>query len=221
MGKAQVLELGLKTLIGYLLGSVVGALVVGHFRGVDIRTLGSGNAGGTNALRTQGLAFAAATVAIDIAKGWIAGAWLPGLGIPGVPADPRVARDWLAVCCAAGAVAGHVWPLFYGFRGGKGGATLAGALIALAPMLLVIAVAAWLLVAMFTGFAGLATITAAVSVAVAVWLSPQATGALVAFALAMAALVVFAHRGNLARMRAGSEPRLEKLWLLRPRGRAR
>jgi glycerol-3-phosphate acyltransferase PlsY len=190
-------------------------------RGVDIRTMGSGNAGGTNALRTQGLAFAAATVVIDVGKGWIAVAWLPGLEIPGVPADARVARDWLAACCAAGAVAGHIWPLFYGFRGGKGGATLAGALGALSPILLAIAVAAWFLVAMFTGYVGLATITAAASVAVAVWLSPLATGALVSFALAMAALVAFAHRGNLARMRAGTEPRLEKLWLFRPRGDAR
>jgi glycerol-3-phosphate acyltransferase PlsY len=221
MAEAQVLELGLKTLIGYLLGSVVGALLVGHFRGVDIRTMGSGNAGGTNALRTQGLGFAAATVVIDVGKGWIAVAWLPGLEIPGVSADARVARDWLAACCAAGAVAGHIWPLFYGFRGGKGGATLAGALGALSPILLAIAVAAWFLVAMFTGYVGLATITAAASVAVAVWLSPLATGALVSFALAMAALVAFAHRGNLARMRAGTEPRLEKLWLFRPRGDAR
>jgi glycerol-3-phosphate acyltransferase PlsY len=72
-----MLELGLKTLIGYLLGSLVGALLIGRFRGIDIRELGSGNAGGTNALRTQGVGFAAATVIIDVGKGWLAASWLP------------------------------------------------------------------------------------------------------------------------------------------------
>lgn len=213
-----MLELGLKTLIGYLLGSLVGALLVGRFRGVDIRTMGSGNAGGTNALRTQGLAFALVTVVIDVGKGWLAAAWLPGLALPGVAADPAVARDWLTVSCASAAVAGHVWPLWHDFRGGKGGATLAGVLFALSPVSLAIALAAWLLVAALTGYVGLATVTAAVAVAVAAGFSPAATGAWVAFTSATALLVVWAHRGNLARIRAGTEPRLRKLWLFRPRG---
>jgi glycerol-3-phosphate acyltransferase PlsY len=213
-----VLELGLKTLIGYLLGSLVGALLVGRFRGVDIRTQGSGNAGGTNALRTQGVAFALATVVVDVGKGWLAAAWLPGLAIPGVVADPAIARDWLTVCCAAAAVAGHVWPLWHEFRGGKGGATLAGALFALSPASLALALAGWFLVAALTGYVGLATATAAVAVAAAAGFSPVATGAWVAFTSAVALLVVWAHRGNLARIKAGTEPRLRKLWLLGPRG---
>ena len=216
-----MLELGLKTLLGYLLGSIVGALVVGHFRGVDIRTMGSGNAGGTNALRTQGFAFAAATVVIDVGKGWIAARWLPGLEIPGVAADPAVARGWLTACCAAAAVAGHVWPMWHGFRGGKGGATLAGVLLALAPELLVIALIAWFLVALLTGYVGLATVTAAVAVAAASWFSPLATPPWLAFTLAMALLVGWAHRDNFVRIRAGTEVRLRKLWLFRPRDSGR
>ena len=214
-----MLELGLKTLIGYLLGSVVGALVVGRFRGVDIRTLGSGNPGGTNALRTQGFAFAAATVVIDVAKGWLAAAWLPGLEIPGIATDRGVDRDWLAACCAAGAVAGHVWPLWHDFRGGKGGATLAGTLLALAPVLFLIALTAWFVVAMLTGFVWLATTAAAYAVAIAA--VSQAPASVALYAIAMAALVAWAHRGNFARMRARKEPRLQKLWLLRPRERGR
>jgi len=213
-----LLELGLKTLIAYLLGSIVGALVVGQFRGVDIRTLGSGNAGGTNALRTQGLAFAAATVLIDVGKGWIAARWVPGIAIPGFAEDPTIARDWLTVCCGAAAVAGHIWPMWHGFRGGKGAATLAGVLLALAPVLLVICLAAWFLVAMLTGYVGLATVTAAATVAAASGFSPLATGSWIAFTVAMALLVGWAHRGNFARIRSGTEPRLEKLWLFRPRG---
>jgi glycerol-3-phosphate acyltransferase PlsY len=213
-----LLELGLKTLIGYLLGSIIGALVVGRFRGVDIRTMGSGNPGGTNALRTQGLAFAAGTVVIDVGKGWLAAGWLPGFALPGVAADPAIARDWLAACCAAGAVAGHVWPIFYGFRGGKGGATLAGTLLALAPVLLLVALVAWFVVVMLSGYVGLATTAAAIAAAIGAAKLAPPSGALVAYTLAMASLVAFAHRGNFARMRTGTEPRQESLWLLKPRG---
>ncbi|HEU0224221.1 MAG TPA: glycerol-3-phosphate acyltransferase, partial [Steroidobacteraceae bacterium] len=162
-----MLELGLKTLIAYLLGSVMGALAVGALKGVDIREQGSGNAGGTNALRTQGFWFAFATVVVDLGKGWLAAGWLPGLALPGVAADPMLSREWLAAACAAAAVAGHVWPLYHEFRGGKGGATLIGALAALAPATVPVALAAWLLVAMVSGFAGLATMVAAATVPVA------------------------------------------------------
>ena len=215
-----MLELGLKTLIGYLLGSIVGALLVGRFRGVDIRTMGSGNAGGTNALRTQGLAFAAATVVVDVGKGWLAAGWLPGLSIPGVAEDPAVARDWLAVSCAAAAVAGHVWPLWHDFRGGKGGATLAGSLFALSPMLLAVALGAWLVVVALSGFVGLATVSAAAASAVAAGWPPVESPSVLAFALAMTALVAWAHRVNFARMRTGEEPHATRIWLFRPRGPA-
>ena len=210
-----MLELGLKTLIAYLLGSLMGALLVGAARGVDIRELGSGNAGGTNALRTQGFWFAAGVVVIDVGKGLVAAGWLPDWNIPGIASDPGVARDWLAAACAAAVVAGHVWPMYHEFRGGKGGATLVGALLALAPLIVVVVLAVWLVVVLLTGLVGLATMTAAVAVPVAVWvLGPQGVP-LLAFAIAMAALIVFAHRSNIARMNAGTEPRMNRL--LRPR----
>jgi glycerol-3-phosphate acyltransferase PlsY len=118
-------------------------------------------------------------------------------------------------------VIGHIWPLWHGFRGGKGAATLAGTLLALAPVLLAVAVAAWLVVAMAWGFVGLATIFAALAAALAAALLPLGTDALATYAFAMAALVAFAHRGNIARMRAGTEPRAAKLWLFAPRGPSR
>ena len=212
-----MLELGLKSLIAYLLGSVVGALLVGAFRGVDIRTLGSGNAGGTNAFRTQGFGFAAVTVVIDVGKGWLAAGWLPGLELPGVAADPAVARDWLAAACAGGAVIGHIWPQYHGFRGGKGGATLIGVLLALMPLLVPVALAVWFLVVALGGYVGLATLAAAIAMPAALALRGDAPGSLLALTLAKAALVVFAHRSNLARMRAGTEPRFKRLWLFGPR----
>lgn len=212
-----MLELGLRTLIAYLLGSLVGALLVGLARGVDIREQGSGNAGGTNAFRTQGFWFAAAVVVIDVGKGWLAAGWLPAAAIPGLAADPAVDRDWLAIACAAAAVLGHVWPVYHEFRGGKGGATLIGAWLALAPAMVPVAVGAWLVVVMLTGFVGLATLTAGAAVPVALWWQDGAALPLIAFAIAMAAFLAWTHRSNLARLRAGTEPRLRALWLLRPR----
>jgi glycerol-3-phosphate acyltransferase PlsY len=215
-----LLELGLKVLIAYLLGSLMGALLIGTLRGVDIREQGSGNPGGTNALRTQGFWFAAGVVLIDVGKGAVAARWLPGWSIPGIGADPAVDRDWLAAACAAGVVAGHVWPLFHDFRGGKGGATWVGALLMLAPAVVPVALAAWLLVASLKGYAGLATMLAAATVPLAWWLFGFDAPAWPALSTAMAAFLVWTHRGNIERMKNGSEPRLTRLWLLRPRNPA-
>lgn len=214
---AGLLELGLKTLIAYLLGSLMGALLVGAARGVDIRELGSGNAGGTNALRTRGFWFAAGVVVIDIGKGLVAAGWLPDWNIPGIASDPGVSRDWLAATCAAAVVAGHVWPLYYEFRGGKGGATLVGALLVLAPVVVPVAITGWLLIILLTGYVGLATVIAAAMVPIALWLCGLQSPPLLVFAMAMAAFLVSTHRSNIGRMKGGTEPRLTSLWLLRPR----
>ena len=214
-----MLELGLKTLIAYLLGSIMGALLIGSLRGVDIREQGSGNAGGTNALRTQGFWFAAGVVAIDIGKGVLAAGWLPGLGIPGVGVDAGIDRGWLAASCATAALAGHVWPLYHDFRGGKGGATLVGALLVLAPIVVPFAVTAWILVVLLTGYAGLATLIAAAGMPVALWMLGADLPPSLAFTIAMAAFLVYTHRGNIERMKGGRELRMNRLWLLRPRSR--
>jgi glycerol-3-phosphate acyltransferase PlsY len=212
-----LLELGLKTLIAYLLGSLMGALLIGAARGVDIRESGSGNAGGTNALRTQGFWFAAVVVVIDIGKGVVAAGWLPEFSIPGIARDSSIDRDWLAVGCAAAVVAGHVWPLYHEFRGGKGGATLIGTLLVLAPAVVPVAMAGWFLIVLLTGFVGLATMIAAATVPMALWFLGRQSPPLFAFAVAMAVLIVWAHRSNIGRMKGGNEPRMTGLWLLRPR----
>jgi glycerol-3-phosphate acyltransferase PlsY len=212
-----VLELGVKTLIAYLLGSVLGSLVMGRLRGVDIRDQGSGNAGGTNALRTQGWKFALGVVVIDVGKALLAAGVLPGLALPGVGIDPAVSREWLAVSCATAAVVGHVYPVWYEFRGGKGAATLVGAVAVLAPAALLPVVLVWLGCVMLTGFVGLATMLGAATLPVYFAVARPDSGALIAFGLAMAAFVVYTHRSNLARMRDGNENRARRLWLLRPR----
>ena len=100
----RMLELSIKFLLSYFIGSVMGSMVIGRLRGgVDIRTMGSGNAGGTNALRTQGWVFALGVVIIDIGKGAIGAGVVPGLNMPFVATDVALSRDWLTLCCAAAA----------------------------------------------------------------------------------------------------------------------
>jgi glycerol-3-phosphate acyltransferase PlsY len=212
-----VLELGVKTLISYLLGSLLGSLLLGRLKGVDIREQGSGNAGGTNALRTQGWAFAVGVIVIDVGKALLAVGWLPGADLPFVGIDPSVDREWLQAACAAAVVVGHVYPVWYEFRGGKGAATLIGAVAVLAPQALIPVAVVWLACVMLTGYVGLGTMLGSASLPVYfAWARPGDT-ALLAFGLVMAAFVVYTHRANVARMRAGNENRARRLWLLRPR----
>ncbi|HSC15979.1 MAG TPA: glycerol-3-phosphate acyltransferase, partial [Gammaproteobacteria bacterium] len=157
-----MIELGLKVTLAYLVGSVLGSLLVGFFYGgVDIRKAGSGNAGGTNALRTQGKVFALWVMAIDIGKGVLAAAVIPPLAIPGVGIDESVDRSLVLYAVAFAAIVGHVFPVWFGFRGGKGAATAAGLVCYLAPAAGLTMLGSWLLIAFATGFVGLATIVAA------------------------------------------------------------
>ena len=212
-----MLELGVKSLIAYLLGSVSGSLLLGRLRGVDIRELGSGNAGGTNALRTQGWQFALAVMLIDVGKAVLAAGVVPDLDLPLIGIKPRLDRQWLAVACAIAVVVGHVYPLWYEFRGGKGAATLIGAVAVLAPAALVPVLAVWLATVMLTGFVGLGTMLASLALPVYFALDRPVDGALLSFGVLMAAFVIYTHRANVARMRAGNESRARRLWLLRPR----
>lgn len=202
--------MSLLLLAAYLLGSLSGSLLLGRLRGVDIRTLGSGNAGGTNALRTQGWAFALGTVLVDVGKGALA-AWLARRFGGG--------DAWLPYAAAAAAVAGHVWPAFHGFRGGKGAGTLVGALLVLWPLSLPAVLGTWITVLVLTGFVGLSTVLAAAAL-VPMALSTGAEPVRSAFALAMAAFLLFTHRANLARLRAGTEHRFERVRVFARRRRA-
>jgi acyl phosphate:glycerol-3-phosphate acyltransferase len=213
-----VLELGFKNLLAYLLGSVIGSLLVGRLRGgVDIRTQGSGNAGGTNALRTQGAWFAAWVMLIDVGKGFIAVTVVPSLHLPGVPADPLVSREWLAVTCAISAVVGHVYPLWHEFRGGKGAATLVGVLAGIAPYALAPVLGVWLVTVLLSGYVGLGTILAACAFPAFLLINRAAAIPLLSLGIVMAVFVAYTHRSNIERMLAGSESRARSLWLLRPR----
>jgi glycerol-3-phosphate acyltransferase PlsY len=212
-----MVELSLKALTAYLIGALPGSLVLGRLRGVDIRALGSGNAGATNALRTQGKAFALAVLLFDIGKGFLVVWWLPLALFPGVGLDPAVSRIWLSLACGLAVIVGHVYPVWYGFRGGKGAATVVGVVAALEPRLLAPLIAAWFLVLLLSGFVSLATMVAGLALVASIFFLDPGNTPLLAFGIVLAAFIIFTHRSNIARLMAGKENRVRRLWLLRPR----
>lgn len=204
-----MIELGLKVTLAYLAGAVLGSLLVGFlYGGVDIRKQGSGNAGGTNALRTQGKVFALWVMVVDVGKGIFAAAVIPPLDIAGVGIDASVDRSLVLYAVAFAAILGHVFPVWFGFRGGKGGATAAGLLCYLAPAAALPVIGAWLLIVFTTGYVGLATVSASLVAVLFLGLTalPEQSG-LFLFACGTAALLVYAHRGNIRRMLDGTESR--------------
>jgi len=214
-----MLELGLKFLISYFIGSVMGSMVIGRIRGgVDIRTMGSGNAGGTNALRTQGRMFALGVVVIDVGKGVIGTGLVPGLEIPFVGSSPEISRVWLTLTCAAASVIGHVWPMWHEFRGGKGAATLVGTLIVLAPSLIAPILIVWSLAFVLSGYVGLATMAAGITAPlVHGWTRLPDAQPVFIYCAAMAMYIIFSHRSNIRRMRDGSETRVTRAMLFSKR----
>lgn len=203
-----MLELGIKILLSYLLGSVNGSLALGRLRGIDIRKEGSGNAGATNALRTHGAGFAFMVALIDVMKGAIAVTMIaPLAGF----SDSVLSVEWIAAICGFAAVVGHVFPFWFDFRGGKGGATAVGALLALWPVAVLPVLGAWVVVLVSTGYVGLSTICAGITMPLfALMYRPDGLELpLLFYGVVTAALIIYAHRANLARMRSGSENRME------------
>ena len=217
-----MLELGVKFLLSYFIGSLMGSLIVGKLRGgVDIRTQGSGNAGGTNALRTQGVAFALGVIVIDIGKGVVGAGVVPGLDLPLVATDPEISRTWLALCCAAAAVIGHVWPVYHRFRGGKGAATLIGTLIALNAKLILPVLLVWAAVLVISGYVGLATMAAAVALPVWIGFTSWPAGQpMMIYTATMALFIIYCHRSNVQRMREGTEHCNSKVMLFKRKGKS-
>ena len=121
------------------------------------------------------------------------------------------------MACATAVVVGHVYPVWYEFRGGKGAATLIGAVAVLAPAALLPVAVVWLACVALTGYVGLGTMLGTATLPVFFWLAEPRLMPLVSFGVVMAAFIAYTHRANIARMRAGEENRARRLWLLRPR----
>jgi glycerol-3-phosphate acyltransferase PlsY len=196
-----------KIVLAYLLGSVSGSLLLGKFKKVDIRRQGSGNAGSTNAFRTQGLMFGLAVISIDISKGFLAAWLIPSLEIGGATGvvDPGL----LVMACGFAAVLGHCFPLWHGFRGGKGAATAVGAMIVIEPWLLLPVAITWLVMLLTTGYVGLATVLSGFSLVPAAWYLGNNT--LLAFSAVLALFLLYTHRSNMRNLRDHKEHRFKRL----------
>ena len=201
----------LSAVCSYLVGSIPFGYLMGLAHGVDIRTVGSGNIGATNVFRTLGKGPGALTFALDVAKGVAAVAVVPfaaallaGAGAPGLGAR---------VACGVAVLLGHSFPLFLGFRGGKGVATGLGVACGLVPHAALLGVAVWVALFLATRYVSVASIAAALTVAVAPWfleLPPDpgaGSVALCAVVSVLAAGVALKHQSNVRRLLAGTENR--------------
>jgi glycerol-3-phosphate acyltransferase PlsY len=189
---ALLIALGL----GYILGSIPFGLLLTRLAGLgDVRQIGSGNIGATNVLRTGRKGLAAATLILDAAK---------------AAAAVIIARYYLgelpAIIAGFGALLGHVFPVWLGFKGGKGVATFFGVLLAFAWKVGAVFAALWIAVAALSRISSLAAIVATIAAPIAAWAFGLGEFAIVL--LLMAAIVLFKHRGNIRRLLAGEEPRI-------------
>lgn len=207
---AFILMMAVSVVIGYLLGSInFGVVVSKGLYHEDVRTKGSGNAGTTNILRTYGKKAAALTLAGDMAKGAVA-VWLCHWGVAALTgADLNgVYAGYLA---AIGAVCGHMWPVWFGFKGGKGIAVAAGAILASEPVVLLALLVVFFAIALTTRIVSLASVTVAVLYPILTLLWSWYTQRSMLFTgvctVLMAVLVVWMHRANIQRLMNGTEYR--------------
>jgi glycerol-3-phosphate acyltransferase PlsY len=185
--------------IAYLIGAVPTSFIVVRLaRGIDLRTVGSGNLGATNLYRQLGWRYAVPVAVFDMLKGAfpvaVVAPWV-GLGLVG------------SVALGMVAVLGHVYSVFVGFKGGKGVATGGGIILGLAPWAFVISLVLWLLVVWLSGYVSLASIVAAVSLPPAIWLLHPDRRELILPVAMLALLVTWFHRANIRRLIAGTENR--------------
>lgn len=182
----------------YLLGSVPTGLLLGKAFGVDIRSTGSGNIGATNVYRTMGRKLGIMTLAGDCVKGLVPVLAARYLGL---------SSDWIALVGLA-AFLGHVYTVFLGFKGGKGVATALGVFLGVSPGAVLAALAIFALILWKWRYVSLASITAAVAMPVLVTMTER-QGYITLMSLAIAAIVILKHRGNIERLKAGTESKFK------------
>ncbi|MEO6212940.1 MAG: glycerol-3-phosphate 1-O-acyltransferase PlsY [Vicinamibacterales bacterium] len=187
----------LPILLGYLTGSVPFAYLLARRAGIDVRRVGSGNVGAANVLRTTGTVRGLIVMALDVAKG------VAAVALAHVIAGSAV----LAALTGAAAVVGHIYPVWLRFHGGKGVAVAAGVFTMLSPVATGIAAALFLVTVLLTRYISVGSIAASLALPSAAWLVGEPR-AVVLSAAGSAALILFRHRGNLRRLRSGTERRM-------------
>ena len=210
------MEFLIKLVLSYLIGSTSGSILLGQIKGVDIRNMGSGNAGGTNAFRTQGASFAAGVLGIDILKGFISAKFISSMNLP-IFSSSTVDPNLLIILCGVAAVLGHVYPLYHGFRGGKGGGAAIGMIFAISWPSISLAILLWLVILLLTGYVGLGTMLGSVSV---IYFAHYFKDAInnpyfLPFTIFLSSFIIYTHRSNIKRMLDGTENRFEKAMIFR------
>jgi glycerol-3-phosphate acyltransferase PlsY len=191
---------------GYLVGAIPFGLLIARLHGVDIRRVGSGNIGATNVFRSIGKGWGILTFACDALKGFLAVLIFPMMAMR-LMGDNVPTTTSMALLCATFAVIGHNWPIYLRFKGGKGVATSAGALLALAPSVIGVGLLIWLLVFAITRYVSVASIAATIAAVGAGWFLTDRPIALLLTVLG--AVIVWRHKSNLQRLRAGTELRFQ------------
>lgn len=196
----------------YLIGSIPAGYIAGRIVGIDIRTVGSGNIGATNVTRVLGKRYGYPVFIVDFLKGFAA----VGMSIMiAKRAQPvLIPSELLGVVGAVACVLGHSFPVWLGFKGGKGVAASAGALFGLMPFVALIAVAVWLIIFYLTRYVSVASMIAALAVPITIlsmmFLGQTGETALLYFSICLAAVVIVRHRSNLLRLVRGTEPRFKR-----------
>jgi len=193
----------------YLLGSIPFGYLAGRLAGIDIRQAGSGNVGATNVVRVLGKKYGYPVFALDVLKGF-APVKISMLMAPGLPQQWN-SPEIFGILAAISSVLGHLYPPWLKFKGGKGVATSAGALLALTPIATLIGVALWIVLFWLTGYVSLASMTAAIILPIVILVMRSQDSnkgkPLVYSAACVAAIVIWRHRSNLSRLIRGTEPR--------------
>jgi glycerol-3-phosphate acyltransferase PlsY len=197
-------------LVGYFLGSIPAGYLAGRMAGIDIRNVGSGNIGATNVTRALGKCYGYPVFLVDFTKGVLAVIISILLAKNSGSNSPEV----FGIVAAIFSVLGHAFPVWLGFKGGKGVATSVGALFGLMPLAALIGLGVWALVFEVTRYVSVASITTAMVLPVAVLALTYAKHtegmALFYFSLCTAGVVIFRHRSNLSRLMRGTEPRFKR-----------
>lgn len=202
-------------LVAYLCGSIPSAVWIGkRFWGVDVREHGSKNAGSTNVLRVLGRKAALPVFILDIIKGFVAVSAMEYVG--GVVAVDENTLMTLKIVAIFAAVLGHIFPIFAGFKGGKGVATLVGAVAALNPIIILICFTVWFICLAITHYVSLSSMVAGCVFPIVTCILPstRTITPLVIFSLATAVLLIITHRKNIGRLLNGTE---SKIYLKRPK----
>jgi len=203
------LSLILIIVLSYMIGSISGAIIVGKFKNVDIRKEGSNNAGATNALRTMGVAFALIVLFIDIYKGYFATNYIPFL--------LNENTDQAKILAAFASILGHVYPLYFKFKGGKGVGTALGTLFAFPELSINILTGLlfWVTSLILTGFVGLSSIIAGIAISIAYLINNKfILNELALYSIFISIFFIFTHRENIFRMLKGTENQFKKIMLI-------